>query len=117
MVKVTKLPPGPSENDPIVGKLYSVHNITDLACYCKFPNESWKDERDVMVLVDLLRSVPYVLLTHFNQNEEEVWIEGRLLVAQKFVDFWVPYCGQYHPEIHETCTDLWKTYFIPATMS
>lgn len=111
IIKATKLPPGPEENKPIVGKLYSIYH-GDFVFFAKWPQHSWTREehssKSLEEIRDLIRSVPYAMLTKISINEDVGSLRGSLLVGKKTIDFWLQ-CKE-----NETCLDVWQTYFISA---
>lgn len=109
-VTVTKLPPGPENNIPLVGRLYSIYCV-DFVYFIKWSKHSWKYVYSLKAVDEfrtLIASVTYVMLTKISINEEEGSIKGTLLIGEKMIDFWLT--GHHD----ESCLDIWQRFFIPA---
>jgi hypothetical protein len=122
-VRVTKLPPGPEENKPIVGRLYVIYLPQNFAEFAKWPGQKWGGrnknqqtleevaqtlEEVATEILYLVQSVSYAMLVAYNEDEQSGCIRGTMLVGQKTVDFWIPGIEE------ETCLDAWQRFFLPA---
>lgn len=111
MVTVTKLPPGPKENIPVVGRLYSIYH-GDFVYFAKWPQHSWKhtySSKATEEIRSLVRSVPYVMLTKISISEDKGTVTGSLLVGEKTLDFWIA-----TNSADEDCLSVWQSFFIAA---